>query len=371
MSADEISPVPSAGNDWRVLIDAVPAPTMVLDQDFIVLHANALLTKLYPRARAGQHLAQFNRSPELLQAVTTSQSIGGTATIELIDRVPVYRCLSAVVTAISDHAIAAGGAATMITFRDETEQERLAQMRADFIAHASHELRTPLASLKGFIETLQGAAKNDPQARDRFLALMQTQADRMSRLIDDLLVLSRAEMQIHIPPRDAVDLNEVLTFTLQSLEPLASAKNIRLSAERTRKPAPVTGDREELIQVFQNLVQNAIKYGHEQGYVEMRIAELLPTPTRAPAFAVSIKDDGPGIADHHIPRLTERFYRVNPALSRQTGGTGLGLAIVKHILTRHAGELQIASELGQGSTFTVILAQRHNDSQNSAAHGIT
>ena len=227
-------------------------------------------------------------------------------------------------------------------------------MRADFIANASHELRTPLASLRAFVETLQGPARDDAAARERFLRLMASQAERMTRLIDDLLVAE--------PRRDA---RAPAAARHRRAErdgglrvPVAGAggrgaKMTRRRSSATTRPARIRGDREEIVQVLQNLIQNAIKYGREGGTIEVRVGRDAPRGCRRSARVwVSVADNGPGIAPEHLPRLTERFYRVNVASSREKGGTGLGLAIVKHIVNRHRGELRIASKLGVGSTFT-------------------
>jgi two-component system phosphate regulon sensor histidine kinase PhoR len=268
---------------------------------------------------------------------------------------PVERRLLATVVPL-EHAGAAPGTPTlMITFRDLTEQDRLARMRADFVANASHELRTPLASLKGYVETLQGSAKDDAAARERFLKIMSEQAERMSRLVDDLLSLSRVEMREYLPLSEEADLGSVLTEVAQTLEPLARRAGVTLTLSRSDEEAVVRGDRDELMQVFQNLVQNAIKYGRSGGKVEMRLTREAAASGRPERYRVDVTDDGPGIAPQHLPRLTERFYRVNVAASREKGGTGLGLAIVKHILNRHRGELAITSKLGHGSTFSVLL----------------
>ena len=197
-------------------------------------------------------------------------------------------------------------------------------MRADFIANASHELRTPLASLRGFIETLQSSAKGDPGARERFLPIMAEQASRMTRLIDALLSLSRVEMNAHVAPSDLVDLNDVLDHTKDTLEPLARETGFRLEVGRFQRPAIVRGDRDELLQVMQNLVQNAFKYGERGGQVRIE-AKHIPSLGRQPGrYAIAVVDNGPGIAPEHLPRLTERFYRVDVASSREKGGTGLG-----------------------------------------------
>src|SRR6185295_3102263 len=243
----------------------------------------------------------------------------------------------------------------IVLLRDLTEIERINQMRADFIANASHELRTPLASLRGFIETLQAAAKDDPSARERFLAIMAEQASRMTRLIDALLSLSRVEMNAHVPPSGRVDLNDVLNSTKDTLEPLARETGFRLEVGRFQRPAIVRGDRDELLQVMQNLVQNAFKYGERGGQVRIEAKHIPSLGRQSGRYAIAVVDNGLGIAPEHLPRLTERFYRVDVASSREKGGTGLGLAIVKHILNRHRGELAIASKPGKGSTFTVML----------------
>lgn len=358
MQRDQDSSAINRDPDWRAVIDAVPTATLAVDASGFVIHGNSLVWTLFPRARAGQHIAQLNRSPELLQAVHQALTSDKPVVVQVFDRHPLERRLSASIAKLTVQPGPPGAAHLLVTFRDETEQEKLAEMRADFVAHASHELRTPLSALKGSIDTLLGAARDDPVAREKFLHLMEIQAARMTRLVDDLLVLSRAEMHVHMPPTDAVELNDLLAFTLNTMEPMASDKRITLKLTRCPADAIVTGDREDLTQVFQNLIQNAIKYGHQGGRVDVEIKAVPAGPVHGPRIAVSVRDDGPGIAEHHIPRLTERFYRVSAAASRQAGGTGLGLAIVKHILTRHRGELVITSRVGVGSTFTVQLGER-------------
>jgi two-component system phosphate regulon sensor histidine kinase PhoR len=346
---------PPADSSWRAVIDAMSDPAIALDSAGVVIHHNPSVADLFPRVRVGQPVTHLSRSPELLDAVDSARTTDERIVIQLEDRVPVERRISAIITRLALPANTAGGPALLIVFRDISDQEKLARMRADFIANASHELRTPLASLRGFVETLQGPARDDPASRDRFLAIMATQAARMTQLIDDLLTLSRVEMRVHVPPRGIVELNELVGFVVQMLEPQAQAANTSLEVMRLDGPAEVRGDRDELVQVLQNLAHNAIKYGRPGGHVEVRV-------TREPAqmgypsrISVAVIDDGPGIAAVHLPRLTERFYRVNVAQSREKGGTGLGLAIAKNIVNRHRGELKIASKLGEGSTFTVVL----------------
>jgi two-component system, OmpR family, phosphate regulon sensor histidine kinase PhoR len=340
---------------WRMVIDAVPEPAVALDGNGQIVHANHLAEEQFGVRRRGGHLASMSRAPELLAAVEDALESRQARAVELQARVPVERRLLATVVPL-EHARTAPGAPTlMITFRDLTEQDRLARMRADFVANASHELRTPLASLKGYVETLQGSAKDDADARERFLKIMAEQADRMSRLVDDLLSLSRVEMREYLPLSDEVELGVVLTEVAQTLEPLAKRAGVTLTLSRSGGEAIVRGDRDELLQVFQNLVQNAVKYGRSGGKVDIRMTREPAASGRPAGFRVDVTDDGPGIAPQHLPRLTERFYRVSVAASREKGGTGLGLAIVKHILNRHRGALVIASNLGQGSTFSVSL----------------
>jgi two-component system phosphate regulon sensor histidine kinase PhoR len=241
----------------------------------------------------------------------------------------------------------------LIRLRDETEIVRLDRMRGDFIANASHELRTPLASLTGFVETLLGPAKNDEANRERFLKIMLEQAQRMSRLVDDLLSLTRLEMKAHVRPTERVDLAALLQLAADLLIPVAKTRQTSLVVA-VDGSAPVTGDRDELTQVFSNLIENAVKYGRDGGRIDLAIAAEASDRGEA-GWLVTVSDDGPGIAPEHLPRLTERFYRVDAARSRAQKGTGLGLAIVKHIVNRHDGRLQFRSELGAGTVVSVWL----------------
>lgn len=266
----------------------------------------------------------------------------------------------------------------LVVLRDETEVRRMELMRVDFLANASHELRTPLASLAGFIETLKGHARDDPKARDKFLDIMATQADRMGRLVADLLSLSRIELNEHIPPSGRVDLALASTDVVDAVSVLSAEKKVTVQIDSSAVSAPIHGDRDEIVQVVQNLVDNAIKYSPVGGTVEVTIlpdvgrdavaaswsggnreggATRLPlvTPDRESGLryaAVTVRDHGPGLAREHLPRLTERFYRVEGQKSGERQGTGLGLAIVKHIVNRHRGGLTVESAPGQGAVFT-------------------
>jgi len=348
------SPAEIAQQVWRTAVEAFPEPVLLVDSTGLLMRANTAVADIFPKAAAGVPVSSVTRNPELLEAIEEVRRSGRRLIVALHDRVPIRRKLLAVVTPLAG-VVEPSDPSVVVVIRDVSEEERLAQMRADFIANASHELRTPLASLRGFVETLQGPARNDEKARERFLDIMAGQAALMTRLIDDLLSLSRIEMRAHVQPRGEVELNEVAGFVAQSLEPVANGLGVTLHLEADSPPKLVRGDRDELVQVVTNLVHNAIKYGKEGGRVVIRSSDEPGHGSGRPQVSLSISDDGPGIAAEHLPRLTERFYRVNAAVSREKGGTGLGLAIVKNIVNRHRGELRIESEVGRGSTFTIVL----------------
>jgi two-component system phosphate regulon sensor histidine kinase PhoR len=255
---------------------------------------------------------------------------------------------------LDDNAVA------VLTLHDITQLKRAEQMRADFIANASHELRTPLTTLTGFIETLRGPAREDAEARERFLAIMHEQAARMIRLVEDLLSLSRIELNEHVMPQGRVALGPLLRHLADTLELRAGEHGMGIQLDLPPDLPEVLGDRDELAQVFQNLVDNGIKYGRAGSDITV-VAATGDRPSYSgdsggsPFVSVAVRDCGEGIAREHLPRLTERFYRVDTARSREMGGTGLGLAIVKHILNRHRGFLDIQSTPGTGSVFTVFL----------------
>ncbi len=329
------------------MLDVLTDAALVLDgRSFVIAVNPAAATVL--AARTGQYIALVNRSPGLLEAIDVAQRTGNVQSFDVHVVAPHERHLSGIVAPLTSERSGAGIPAILVLMRDRTEAEQLAQLRADFVANASHELRTPLASLKGFVETLQGAAKDDPVARQRFLGVMEAEASRMARLIDDLLSLSRIEMREHVQPSGTVDFGSVVDDAIRALEPKAAAARVTITATGERGFS-VIGERDELAQVAQNLIQNAIKYGRQGGKVEVVLDR------QDDRVVMTVADDGIGIAPEHLPRLTERFYRVSTKESRERGGTGLGLAIVKHIVNRHRGDLTVTSQAGQGSRFTVSL----------------
>jgi len=332
---------------WQQMLDVLTDAALVLDGRSFVMAVNPAAASVLA-ARAGQYIALVNRSPGLLEAIDMAQRTGTVQAFDVHVVAPHERHLSGIAAPLTTERSGAGIPALLVLMRDRTEAEQLAQLRADFVANASHELRTPLASLKGFVETLQGAAKDDPVARQRFLGVMQAEASRMARLIDDLLSLSRIEMREHVQPSGEVDLGAVVGEAVHILEPDAAAASIAITAPDA-SGFTVTGERDELAQVAQNLIQNAIKYGRPGGKVDVTLGR------QGDRVLMTVADDGIGIAPEHLPRLTERFYRVSTKESRERGGTGLGLAIVKHIVNRHRGELTVTSQAGQGSRFTISL----------------
>lgn len=336
-------------------IEALDLPVVVFDPDTTVVCQNAaakLLVGAYPEQSS---LAARVRSPAILDLVGRVMASGVAESIEHAERVPSERWHEVRVAPVAS-ATETGRPLFVLTFRDLTEARRMDRMRTDFVANASHELRTPLASLMGFIETMQGPARNDEAARTRFFGIMLEQAQRMARLIDDLLSLSRLELKSHLAPEGQVDLGTTVAHVVDTLRPMAEDLGVTIDVALPDEPVLVAGDIDELIQVFSNLIENACKYGQAGKRVQVAIAD-----TDAEGPHVSVQDFGPGIAKEHVPRLTERFYRVDVETSRSKKGTGLGLAIVKHILTRHRARLIVRSTPGAGSAFTVKFNPTHPD----------
>ena len=340
------------------LIEAVlaglPDPVVALDRRGDVVALNARATAVAPALRPGEPVSLGLRVPEVLEAIRRARASGTAQRVEFSERVPLDRWYEVIVTPISSPGVAANPGLVLLAFHDLTPLRRVEEMRADFVANASHELRTPLAALSGFIDTLRGSAREDPAARERFLPIMQAQADRMARLIDDLLSLSRIELNAHLRPDKQVDVGAIVRQVADSLQTLARDRNVEVKTIGSSAPLLVPGDRDELIRVFENLVENALKYAASGKRVDIALS-VGEGPDGKREARIAVRDRGPGIAPEHLPRLTERFYRVDVSESRAQGGTGLGLALVKHILNRHGGRLTIESTPGQGATFTVHL----------------
>ncbi len=340
-SPSEAVPV-LAGPALDPLLAGLPDPVIVVDRDGRVAAFNSPARTLAPALRRGDPVSIALRIPDVVDAIRLVGTTGESRRVEFSERAPSERWWEAFVTPAGDDR---NGGLVVLSFHDLTPLRRVEEMRADFVANASHELRTPLAALRGFIETLQGAAREDVPARERFLEIMRVQATRMSRLIDDLLSLSRVELNEHVRPQTVVDLSPIVSHVCDTLSPLARERSVELVVEGKNLALPVQGERDELIRLFENLVENALKYGASGKRVNVTLER------DGSDAVVRVRDFGPGIALEHLPRLTERFYRVDAETSRAEGGTGLGLAIVKHILARHRGRLAIESEIGKGAEF--------------------
>ncbi|MBB5277825.1 two-component system phosphate regulon sensor histidine kinase PhoR [Rhizobium rosettiformans] len=328
-------------------LDGLDMPIFVLGLEAELIAQNQAAEKVFGDLVAGLHVSTRWRSPGILDMIRETIETGAPNQIEHSERHPSERVYIVRVAPV-DPSFTSGASYFLLSFRDISELRRLDRMRSDFVANASHELRTPLASLRGFIETMQGPARDDAKAKDRFLTIMLDQANRMSRLVDDLLSLSRLELKAHVAPDQKVELAPILGHVRDSLAPLAAELGVEIRLDLPEEKVEVMGERDELVQVFENLMENACKYGQDGKFVDVSLR-------REPGGAteVSVRDHGPGIPAEHVPRLTERFYRVNVEDSRSKKGTGLGLAIVKHILTRHRARLIVRSDLGAGSVFTV------------------
>ena len=379
-------PVPGAGGEvlpYAALINALPDPILAVaaqERGDVTgrryVFANSAARELF-RIEGGEGLlVNLIRDPQLLEAVEEALFLArdAEAVYETGGAQPrTYRAFARPLGLGLD-----GAHLALISLHDESELRQVERTRVDFIANASHELRTPLASMAGFIETLRGHAKGDEGARDRFLAIMQAQAQRMNRLVDDLMALSRIELVEHIAPNEAVDLADVVADVVDALAPIAAERGLRLEITAPEGGgAPVIGARDQLVQVVQNLADNAMKYSPDGGTLRLdlavgqtpeaasraaradspRLSLLTPDHTGGTYTVLRVCDDGPGIDRQNFPRLTERFYRVEGQKSGERSGTGLGLAIVKHIVNRHRGGLQVESARGKGSVFTVYLPE--------------
>src|SRR5229473_2189065 len=342
------------------LIEAVlaglPDPVVALDHRGDVVALNVRAAAVAPALRPGESVSLGLRVPEVLEAIRHARASSTSQRAEFFQRVPFDRWYEAIVTPILSSGADSRPGLLLLAFHDLTPLRRVEEMRADFVANASHELRTPLAALSGFIDTLQGPAKDDAKARERFLGIMHAQATRMARLIDDLLSLSRVELSAHVRPDTLVDIVPIIRQVADGLEPLARERQVTIDIQLPESPVVIAGDREELLRLFENLIENALKYGASGGKVIVSLVAAV-SGEGAPEVRVMVRDFGPGIAPEHLPRLTERFYRVDVGDSRAQGGTGLGLSLVKHIVNRHRGRLLIESVPKNGATFTACFPQ--------------
>jgi len=337
-----------------LILERLPDPVIVLSRDHSVRRANAAA-----RSTFEDDLPAVLRHPGVRGAIDRAMASNQSQAAEVLLPAPVPRELYA--TVVPMHPPLADGGQALVVLSDRTRERAVERMRADFVANVSHELRTPLASLIGFVETLRGPAADDPPAQQRFLAIMAEQGARMNRLIDDLLSLSRIELTEHQAPSEPLDLTGLIQRIAAGFEPRLKQRNVKLAMRIDEDLPIVAGDADQIAQVLQNLLDNGLKYGRDDGVLTLDVGLAQPGnrwPSRR-GIVIAVVDQGTGIPRQHLPRLTERFYRVDKGRSRAVGGTGLGLAIVKHIVNRHRGQLLIESEEGKGTTVSVWLPAAH------------
>lgn len=336
----------------RTLVAGIPLPAVLIGPDARIRQANAAASTLFGTGIVGRHYLIAMRQPELQDAIDAALRNLQPAQARVTFTGPAETIWQVTVNPVGGE----GQAGVLAVFQDISEAEQIGQMRRDFVANVSHELRTPLTALMGFIETLRGAARDDPAARDRFLGIMEREAGRMNRLVRDLLQLSRVEAEERVRPTERVDIAALAQSAVTTHRPMAEAAAVDLRLTGADTPAILPADADQITQVLHNLIENAVKYGGTGGRVEVTLERIAQDAAlRGPALQITVQDWGEGIDPIHLPRLTERFYRVDSHRSRERGGTGLGLAIVKHIVNRHRGRLRIDSAPGRGSTFTILL----------------
>lgn len=336
------------------LVSAVTIPIMVVNSQSRIAEINSEAKAIFGAGSKGRNYVAVLRQPEIVEAIESSLKSGApNETRYSVSGHGGDRDYSVRVVPITSPI-----RGIVVNFLDVSHLQAEGQIRRDFVANVSHELRTPLTAMSGFIETLRGAAKNDPAAQERFLGIMAKEADRMNRLVDDLLHLSRVEAEQRVRPSESLNITDILNTAYTQLEKIAASQELVIEKDFPDEALKVIGDQDQLIQVFTNLGENAIKYGAAGGRLKVRARHLPYEPVlRSAAIQIDTIDFGEGIEDVHVPRLTERFYRVDDHRSRELGGTGLGLAIVKHIVNRHRGRLRISSQIGKGSQFSVVLPE--------------
>ena len=340
-------------SDFQNMLLHMPIPMVAIDGDYKISFLNPAAEVILGKKLLGRHFVTALRQPSLIDAVEATfkdKSENKTTYVAKIAKLDIpFEVVCILVE--PDQVI--------LIFEDKSTLQNLDQMREDFVANISHELKTPLTSILGFIETLRSTAQDDPKTREEFLKIMQTEASRMDRMVSDLLSLAKVETVERMRPIEILDLKDLIQKSAQAIDPIIRAFDTKLDLEFSESISQVVGDHDQLLQVFINLLENAAKYGGTQGRIKVKIKEpRYESKLRTDVVCISIIDEGPGIHKLHIPRLTERFYRVDDHRSREVGGTGLGLAIVKHIVNRHRGLLIIESKLGVGTNCNILLPIR-------------
>ncbi len=333
------------------ILDALSVAVFIVDANQTIVYRNSASVSLFGTGIRTKKLAHFVPNKRCIRAVEDVLDGQDRESVDVRLQLVVPTSFRMTVVPLNTDGNRSDASA-VVSFEDVSHILEAEQMRTDFVANVSHELRSPLTALYGFIETLQGPARTDKQASDRFLGLMEKEAARMARLIDDLLSLSKLQSGERYAPTEKVAINPIVERVVASLAPILDKEQASVVTDLSADLPDVFGNVDELTQVFSNLIENAAKYARVGAtvFVSSAIDDKEPDMVR-----ITVVDQGEGIAPEHIARLTERFYRIDKGRSRDKGGTGLGLAIVKHILMRHRGRLQIDSVVGQGSTFSVVL----------------
>lgn len=341
-------------SDLQAFINALVEPVMIIDRNRQIILANGVAENLFGDELVGRDMTHAVRHPNALDCVEATLNGETYSDTTLTLNLPARTTYK--VTSVRLWSREGPDIVAVVRFHDITQILEAEQIRSDFVVNVSHELRSPLTALSGGIETLRNIGAKDPEAARKFLDIMGQEAARMTRLIDELLSLSKIEFREHVRPTDIVDIVSIVENAINTLEIHSEKETVRLKLDKPNSPGLVAGDADELLQVFHNLIENALKYGGSENEVQVSVSQTdIAVGINGPALEIEIRDQGNGIAQEHIPRLTERFYRVDQNRSRKIGGTGLGLSIVEHILKRHRGRLMIQSEEGVGSTFTVRL----------------
>ncbi len=334
----------------RAIFDVFVDPLILIDGHRHILRLNEAGRKKFGTHVIGHDASMAIRNPQVLAGIDAAINTNETSEVEFSVADTHMHFYTAKIQPLF-FSMKESSPRALLALHDVTDHRRIEQLRVDFLTNASHELKTPLASLLGFIETLQGPAKDDEEARIRFLGIMHDQASRMARIVQDLLSLARIELDEHTPPTTTLDMVAQIRRACAQLEPRAQSRKVTFAFHLPDEPLIIPGDDDQIMQILQNLIENAIKYTFENTVIDI---SLSPEPDES-EVRFTVTDHGPGIAKQHLPRLTERFYRVDTGRSRSMGGTGLGLSIVKHIINRHRGRLEVDSDVGQGTSFHVIL----------------
>ena len=331
-------------------LDAIPLPGVIIGTDEFVHYANKRARDLFGDLIQDRHYITVMRDPEVSDAIEAVIKDSDTRKTRWATS------LSSVDLVFEVHIASIGSQHLLVTFEDSTQVERSNQIRRDFVTNVSHELKTPLTSIIGFLETIQTTAKNDQKAQERFLSIMSDEANRMDRLVNDLMSLNQVESQERSKPTTKIELTELIKETVEKFLPVCKKTNNSVVFENLNEKLQIEGDLDQLQQVISNLIENALKYGGTEKEIKIKLHSPAFQPLlQKQGVVLAVADQGDGIPEEYIPRLTERFYRIDSHRSRQVGGTGLGLSIVKHIVHRHRGRLRIESKIGKGSTFSIYL----------------